>query len=170
MQGAGPWSARLKGKKVLVIHPFERSIRMQYEKNREKLFSNKPEQADILPEFELKTIKAVQTIAGERDDRFKDWFEALDWMKSECHKMDFDVAIIGCGAYGFNLAAEIKRMGKIVIHLGGVTQILFGIKGKRWENGGCGKEMNQYMNSYWVRPLEEEKPKGSNEVEGGCYW
>lgn len=143
---------------------------MQYEKNREKLFSNKPEQADILPEFELKTIKAVQTIAGERDDRFKDWFEALDWMKSECHKMDFDVAIIGCGAYGFNLAAEIKRMGKIVIHLGGVTQILFGIKGKRWENGGCGKEMNQYMNSYWVRPLEEEKPKGSNEVEGGCYW
>lgn len=170
VHGAGPWSAKLKGKKVLVIHPFERSIRMQYEENREKLFSNKPEQHEILPEFELKTIKAVQTIAGERDDRFKDWFEALGWMKSECHKMDFDVAIIGCGAYGLNLAAEIKRMGKTVIHLGGATQILFGIKGKRWEIGGYGKEMNQYMNSYWVRPLEEEKPKGSNEVEGGCYW
>lgn len=170
VQGAKPWSSFLEGKKVLVIHPFERSIRMQYEKNREKLFSNKPEQSDILPEFELKTIKAVQTIAGERDNRFKDWFEALDWMKSECHKIDFDVAIIGCGAYGFNLAAEIKRMGRTVIHLGGATQILFGIKGKRWETPECRIEMDQYMNSYWVRPLEEETPKGSKEIEEGCYW
>lgn len=170
VQGAKPWSSFLEGKKVLVIHPFERSIRMQYEINREKIFSNKPEQSEILPEFELKTIKAVQTIAGERDNRFKDWFEALDWMKSECHKNDFDVAIIGCGAYGFNLAAEIKRMGKTVIHLGGVTQILFGIKGKRWETPEYRKTMDRYMNPYWVRPLEEETPKLSNEIETGCYW
>lgn len=165
-----PWSALLKGKKVLVVHPFEQSIRSQYEKHREDIFSNRPEYRDILPEFELKTIKAVQTLGGAKDDRFRDWFEALDWMKAECHKVDFDVAIIGCGAYGFNLAAEIKRMGKTVIHLGGATQVLFGIKGKRWETSTYREEMEKYMNSYWVRPLEEEKIENSENIEEGCYW
>ena len=48
-------------------------------------------------------------------------------------KIDFDVAIIGCGAYGFPLAAKLKQAGKQAIHLAGATQLLFGIKGKRWE-------------------------------------
>lgn len=170
VQGARPWSAFLEGKKVLVIHPFEKSIRSQYEKHRKDIFSNRPEYRDILPEFELKTIKAVQTLGGTKDSRFKNWFEALDWMKEECRKIDFDVAVIGCGAYGFHLAAEIKRMGKTVIHLGGATQVLFGIRGKRWESPELKEEMEKYMNAHWVRPLEEEKPSNSNEIEGGCYW
>ena len=44
-------------------------------------------------------------------------------------KFDFDVALIGCGAYGFPLAAKLKTAGKQAIHLGGVLQALFGIKG-----------------------------------------
>lgn len=43
--------------KVLVIHPFEDTIKSQYQK-REKLFPG----TDILPEFELKTLKAVREI------------------------------------------------------------------------------------------------------------
>ncbi len=167
---AVPWSAQLKGKKVLVVHPFEQSIRNQYEKHREDIFSNRPDHHDILPEFELKTIKAVQTLAGTKDSRFKDWFEALGWMKEECRKVDFDVAVIGCGAYGFNLAAEIKRMGKTVIHLGGAKQVLLGIRATRWESTGHKEEMEKYMNSYWVRPLAEERLSNSKEVEEGCYW
>lgn len=88
---------------------------------------------DILPEFELKTLKAVQTLAGEKEDRFKTWFEALNYMYTEAMKIDFDIAIIGCGAYGMPLASMLKEAGKKAIHMGGVTQILFGIKGKRWE-------------------------------------
>jgi hypothetical protein len=122
-----PWTAALEGKKVLVIHPFEETIKNQYQK-KEKLYKNE----NILPNFELKTIKAVQTIAGEKSE-FKDWFEALESMKNQMNNIDYDVAIIGCGAYGFPLASHAKKMGKIGIHLGGVTQLLFGIKGKRWE-------------------------------------
>lgn len=81
-----------------------------------------------MPEFELKVLKAVQTLAGGQDDRFTDWFEALDYMYCEALKMEFDVAIIGCGAYGMPLAAKLKQAGKKAVHLGGVTQILFGIK------------------------------------------
>lgn len=155
-----PWSRMLKGKKVLVIHPFEKSILKQYTR-RGKLFSN----PDILPEFELKTLKAVQTIAGERDERFITWFDALDYMKNKMKEIDFEIAIIGCGAYGMPLAVEAKRMGKQAIHMGGATQLLFGIKGARWD-----KVMSSYYNEYWIRPSGSEQCQNQSVVEGGCYW
>lgn len=164
-----PWSAALKGKKVLVIHPFEESIRKQYETNRKHIFERIYDAEDILPEFELITLKAVQTLAGENDSRFATWFNALNWMINQCKQIDFDVAIIGCGAYGFPLAAEIKRMGKVAIHLGGATQILFGIIGTRWELE-YPEFYHNVVNEYWVRPQETEKITNANAVESACYW
>ena len=117
-----PWSRALEGKKILVVHPFAETIEQQYKK-RELLFDN-----NLLPEFELKIIKAVQSIAGINTE-FKDWFEALAWMEAEIDKEDYDICLIGAGAYGFPLAAHVKKMGKKAIHLGGATQLLFGIKG-----------------------------------------
>ena len=160
-----PWTKYLKGKKVLVVHPFVDSIRYQYENNRCKLFDD----PDVLPEFaELHTIKAVQTIADQEDSRFETWFDALQYMKDEISKIDFDIALIGCGAYGMCLAAHVKRMGKQAVHLAGWTQMLFGVYGERWI-----KDQPQYakfINENWIRPLESEKPKGADKVEGGCYW
>lgn len=159
---AEPWTAALAGKKVLVIHPFEESIRQQYEK-RELLFPG----TDVLPQFELRTLRAVQTIAGERDERFETWFDALEYMYEEALKIDFDVAILGCGAYGFPLAAKLKRAGKQAVHMGGVTQILFGIKGRRWvDNPRAGIAFNDA----WVYPKESETPKNCRVVENHCYW
>ena len=161
-----PWTAALSGKKVLVIHPFTTSIEKQYEKNRTKIFRDLQIE-DMLPKFELITLKAVQSM-GNSVVGFQDWFVALNYMVEECRKIDFDVALIGCGAYGFPLAAEIKRMGRIAIHLGGVTQLLFGIRGKRWDGyGGVYKKM---MNEYWVRPSVEEKIKDCDKIENACYW
>lgn len=157
-----PWTLSLKGKKVLVIHPFAESIKQQYGR-REFLF----EDENILPEFELYTLKAVQTIAGQKDDRFQTWFEALDYMEKEALKIDFDVALIGCGAYGYPLAARLKQAGKKAIHMGGVLQILFGIRGGRWEQDDM---VSKLYNDYWVRPLETERPKNFEVVENGCYW
>ena len=89
-------------------------------------------------------------------------------MITGCSKIEFDVAIIGCGAYGFPLAAEIKRMGKIAIHMGGATQLLFGIRGKRWDDWvGVYKKM---VNEYWVRPSEEEKISEGYKIENNFYW
>ncbi len=158
------WTLALEGKKVLVIHPFADTIQSQYKK-RELLFPGK----NILPEFELITQKAVQTLADNKDERFHDWFEALEFMYNEAMSVDFDVAILGCGAYGFPLAAKLKQAGKIAIHMGGATQLLFGIKGKRWEENP-GKLGVLMKNPAWVYPAETEKPKGFTKVEGGCYW
>lgn len=160
-----PWSAALQGKKVLVIHPFTETIQEQYKK-REMIFPG----TNILPKFELKTLKAVQTIAGEKDERFETWFDALEWMYQEALKIDFDVAIIGCGAYGFPLAAKLKQAGKQAIHLAGATQLLFGIKGKRWEENDAFAYVQKFFNDTWVYPSEADKPRQANKVEGGCYW
>ena len=166
-----PWTRALEGKKVLVIHPFASLIESQYADKRELLFQDKR----VLPNFELKTLQAVQSIGGESD--FNDWFEALDWMKTRMDATDYDIALIGCGAYGFPLAAHAKRMGKQSVHLGGALQLLFGIKGKRWENPNYGVPVFGVQNMYkrlfneaWVYPTENMQPKSADKVEGGCYW
>jgi hypothetical protein len=157
-----PWTKALEGKRVLVVHPFAETIKDQYKK-RDKLFENK-----ILPEFELINLKAVQS-HGNSTTEYSDWFSALNFMQNQISSIDFDICIIGAGAYGFPLAAHVKRMGKKSIHLGGVTQLLFGIKGKRWEDYVVYPYTNLY-NEHWVRPGEHEKPKNAQVVEGACYW
>lgn len=152
-----PWTKALEGKKVLVIHPFEDSIQVNY-KNRDKLFDNK----DILPTFELYTLKAVQSIAGTKT-KYEDWFSALDDMEQQMDQIDYDIALIGAGAYGLPLAVHAKRTGKKAIHLGGALQLLFGIKGKAWNKLGI-------YNEYWTSPLESERPEGFKQVEAGRYW
>lgn len=156
------WMPALEGKKVLVIHPFEDTIRKQHARL-DKLFAN-PEMA---PHYELRTIKAVQSIAGNQPEGFGDWFEALDWMKREIDKTDFDIAIIGCGAYGFPLAAYVKQIGKKAIHLGGATQYLYGIISSALENN---PKLSNLKNEYWVRPSKEETPHGIENVENSRYW
>lgn len=163
-----PWTMALSGKKVLVVHPFADSILQQYKK-RELLFAN----SNILPEFDLKVMHAVQSQA-DSEKRFRDWFEALQYQKDMIDTFDYDVCLLGCGAYGFPLAAHCKRRGKQAIHLGGVLQLLFGIIGKRWETEETYQKeypyLKTYYNEHWVRPSETERPKGSETVENGCYW
>ncbi|MCI8517704.1 MAG: hypothetical protein HFG75_12715 [Hungatella sp.] len=160
-----PWTEALEHKKVLVIHPFVNSIYRQYQR-RNELFPD----TKILPEFDLTVLKAVQTIAGEKDCRFQTWFEALNWMYEQSMKIDFDIAILGCGAYGFPLAAMLKREGRQVIHLGGATQLLFGIRGKRWDENPHEQEIRNFYNDSWIYPESSERPANAQMVEDGCYW
>ena len=88
-------------------------------------------------------------------------------MCNQIKKTEFDIAIIGCGAYGFPLAAFVKKLGKKAIHLGGATQILFGIKGKRWDNF---ETISKLYNQHWVYPDKSEYPDNYKMVGEGCYW
>ena len=167
-----PWTKALENKHVLVVHPFSEEIKYQYFTNRDKIHKNN----DLLPCFELETVKAVQSIGGNSE--FKSWFEALKCMEDEIDKHEYDVCLIGCGAYGLPLAAHVKRMGKQAIHMGGSLQLLFGIRGKRWETTEYGKDffedaVGKYptlMNEHWIRPNTSSFFKGAEKVEGGCYW
>ena len=152
-----PWSSKLEGKKVLIIHPFTETMDKQFNK-RELLFSG-----NILPKFEPIFLKAKQTSGLYNSN----WFECLYEMENMISMIDFDVAIIGCGGYGLPLASYIKNMGKQAIHMGGATQILFGIKGRRWDKHDI---ISKLYNEHWVRPDVTERPSNYLDIEWGCYW
>ena len=60
-------------------------------------------------------------------------------------------------------------MGKSAIYVGGVLQMYFGIYGMRWMRER--KDiMNLFMNQYWSRPMESERPEGYEKVEKSAYW
>ena len=157
------WTTALEGRKVLIVHPFIDTIEKQYEK-RELLFKNKK-----LPTFKsLCYVRTVQSNAGENENvDFDSWFEALEYMKKEIETKDFEVALIAGGAYGIPLAAHVKDMGKQAIHIASNLQILFGIRGKRWDDWS---EWAVHFNEHWCYPSESETPKRKDAVEGGSYW
>ncbi len=157
-----PWSKALAGKKVLVVHPFEDSIQSQYYTNRERLFKN----PDVLPLFQLTTVKAVQTVTYNTAS-YNNWEEASEYMKAEIRNKDFDIALIGAGGYGLILGAYIKSLGKKAVHMGGASQILFGIKGKRWEDR---ENFRTLFNEHWIYPNAGERPENAQLMEGGASW
>ena len=150
---AHPWSCALAGRRVLVVHPFAETIRSQYSMRREQLFTN----PRMLPGFELMTVGAPQTMCGQSGG-FACWDEALESLQEEVAAKSFDVAIVGCGAYGLPLAEFIKSsLGRAVIHLGGSTQILFGVSGGRWRQR---PESLALMNEHWRAPAESGTSSG----------
>lgn len=156
------WSKSLEGKKVLVIYPFVDTIKNQY-KNRENIWTG--EHSGKLPEFELITYKPVWSLGGCRPHN--SWKESLDFMKKEISEIDFDIALLGCSHYGIPLCGFIKNeMKKSAIYMGGEVQILFGIRGSRWDQWPI---VTQHHNQFWTRATEEI-PTGHDLMDGGCYW
>jgi len=156
------WTKFLKNKNVLAISPFTESIKSQY-KRRNLVWEN-----NLLPEFNLVTIyhPPSKAIDGEKNP-YSTWREMVLDIKEKMTNINFDIALIGTGASSLPLASHAKTLGKQAIHLGGPLQILFGIKGGRWDSN---KIIASYFNEYWIRPTENEIPKDYRQIENGCYW
>ena len=155
------WIRALAGKKVLVINSFTESIEYQY-KRKDKIAKSKEYE---LPDFELITYKTYVTQVGERPGGFTNSFQVLDKMVNDIRKIRFDVALIGAGCYGFPIAVEIKRMGKIALETCSRTPLFFGVYGERDVRHG----LKDHMTDAWIRPMEEP-PQKYKEIENGCYW
>lgn len=93
------------------------------------------------------------------------WEQAIDYVLKSYYEEPFQLAIIGCGALGMIIGAELKKLGVQVIIMGGATQILFGIRGKRWETHSI---ISTFFNDAWVYPMN--KPLNANLIENACYW
>jgi hypothetical protein len=155
------WTQYLKDKKVLVIHPFKHSLEAQFENS-----ANLWNEDDILPSFSLKIIQPPFAPSLIEPNNAS-WFESLSSLKEQMSNTDFDIALIGAGAYSLPLAVHAKKLGKHGIHLGGALQIYFGIFGNRWENNPI---INALKNEFWIKPLPEDTPKNNSKIENGCYW
>jgi hypothetical protein len=165
------WTNCLKGKKVCVVTSFAKTARKQLEK-RELLWKDVD---TLLPSTTLWSFvptgyapSLAQGRASWSDfDDITCWSDAVDYCVKEVMKNDPDIVLLGCGGLAMVIGAELKRRGKKCMVLGGAIQVLFGIKGGRWEKHDV---IGKLWNEHWVWPSEEETPAGSSEVEGGCYW
>jgi hypothetical protein len=154
------WTNYLKDKKVLVITSHSHTVESQYPK-----LSQIWNQTLFKDNFKLTLLKAP--FQPQFEQFHNSWLETLNWLKTCVNQANFDVLIVGAGAYGLPLAVEAKKKGKVGIHIGGAIQLLFGIKGKRWDNR---EDFIKLTNNHWVRPLPEDIPKNKEFIEGGCYW
>ena len=154
------WSKILYNKKVLVISPFTDTITEQYKK-KDLIWNN-----NILPKFHLITLKFPLS-HGLLNTGYESFLDLLNNYKDKIKEINFDIALIGCGGYSLLLCQYIKLLNKSAFHLGGALQILFGIKGGRWDNH---EVISNFFNKYWVRPNKNETPKNKNIIEDSAYW
>ena len=166
------WTAAIPSNtKVLIISPFSSSIERQIP-NLDKIWAARPGLWN--PTIQFKTIKfplsygtQSQEIQKEMTDRWSDSLGLLAWVKEQMDSIDYDIVMIGAGIYSLPLMAFAKQRGKKAIHLGGSTQLFFGIRGGRWDTMA---EFQPLFNEHWIRPALDERPVNYASVEKGCYW
>jgi hypothetical protein len=160
-----PWLADLAHLRWLVVHPFEKTIWAQlphlaklgvFPASSESALRQRATDTRCLPPPQFSYMVPP---------RHRDWFHALEEMKKamEDQRDHFDIALIGAGAWSLPLAAHAKAIGKKGLHLGGGLQLLFGIKGGRFEKWIP-------HNEHWIRPLPEDRPENCHLMENGAYW
>lgn len=154
------WMEALEGKRVLIVHPFTETIRNQY-RRKDLIYPN-----GMLPSFDLVTVPSVW-YNGDGNPDYATWFDALDYLEQQVDCEEYDIALLGCGPFGVPLTAHIKQQGKQAIYIGGALQILFGIRGNRWDGI---PEVARLYNEYWVRPGDDNKPKSTKDLDDNCYW
>ena len=153
------WHYFLKDKKVLCISPFSKSIQKNI-KNYNFIWNN----AHI---GQLYTIQTSYPEILEGKNPIS-WKIKLQNVVDEINKVDFDVATIGYGGFSLIIGEYIRSLGKTSIHLGGANQILYGIKGKRWDKNF--EKYSWYGGNHWIRPAKNEVPEFSKMIEDGAYW
>jgi hypothetical protein len=162
-----PWSHYLYGKKVLIVNPFVDSFQKQIQNNF-KMFKDDNKYI-FHKDQQFVFYKSYVTSAGNH--LHSNWIETFNIMKEDISKLDFDIALLGCGGYGLPLCNFIhKEMGKSTIYIGGGLQLLFGVMGKRWENLDFWKKLIQENDCKFIRPQGDEILKNNKRIEGGCFW
>ena len=166
------WTARIPADAgVAVVSPFAKTIAAQYERRDAVWSSGSPWST---PAPTLHVVRAgyspVLTSAATVNawpSSITDWSSAVSSVVEQVAASGAKLAIIGCGALSLPIAASLKQRGISAIHLGGATQILFGVKGQRWARHDV---ISKFFNDAWVSPAEDECPTNATAVEGGCYW
>ena len=167
LENIKPWTQHLLGKKVLIVNPFVKSFKKQL-KEGFQIFKD-PEKKLFMDNQDFVFYKSYNTAAG--NSIHKDWEETYDIMCKDISKLDFDIALLGCGGYGLPLCNFIyKEMNKSAIYVGGGLQLLFGVMGKRWDDIQMWMDIIKENDSKFIRPSINEQLPNKQRIEGGCYW
>lgn len=166
------WSLALPAR-VAVVSPFATSIASQWAK-RADVWRGKPMWNDATELIPVRCGYSPMTTNNDEPNAWhtitpgvSTWRAAVRAMVEAVVESKATVALLGCGALSLPIGAELKRRGISAIHMGGATQILFGIKGRRWATHDV---ISTFFNEAWVSPSPDEIPTRAASVEGGCYW
>ena len=148
-------------KKICIISYFANEMAIQY-KNIDKIFNHTD-----LTNLDIKFVESWNTIKGNTPH--KNWSQTFEKLKKKvlstsANNTDSNIYFVSCGCYGLPLCNYLKSKGKNSIYVGGLLQLLFGLKGKRWDNR---LDMNKYYNEHWKYPTK--KPTNCENVENWCY-
>jgi len=152
----------LAGLRWLVVSSFSKTMKHQASRLVE-IHRGKPWAERLHNQGGRIEFLACPTFASLAPSPYRNWSEGLNLLTEAAGRLDFDVALVGAGAWSLPLLSNLKKMGKKGIHLGGEIQLVFGIKGRRWDYEGI-------YNEAWVRPDPLETPAGFMKKENGCYW
>ena len=162
------WSAALAGKKVAVVTSFAVTAQGQIGK---RLWD--AQESLLPPTTEWSFIRSgyCPSVAGAAPcgwpEGINSWQAAVEHLVDAVRFTGASVALIGCGGIGMLVAARLRRIGVSAIVMGGAVQVLFGIRGRRWQTHPV---IGDFWTYDWVAPSEEETPDAARSIEGGCYW
>jgi hypothetical protein len=158
------------GKKLLFISPFADLLKFRANKETFEQVWYKIQKKWFYPscisslEIPYSYVNSFQTHSS-----FNSSIDLFDSICSKISKIDFDVAFIGAGALGLPIASYIKNQGKIGISLGGHLQVLFGVRGSRWDRDA--NWTSNYMNEFWIEMPEKYHPANKSILtDNGAYW
>uniref|UniRef100_A0A6C0D960 Uncharacterized protein n=1 Tax=viral metagenome TaxID=1070528 RepID=A0A6C0D960_9ZZZZ len=164
------WTQYLEGKRVAIVNAFADICETQtymskavWPHDTESLL---PSNTTWIPINTFYSPRLANGIA-QWPDNIHSWSDAVDFTVERVVQERCDVAIIGCGGMGMIIGHELKKRGLQCIVMGGATQILFGIRGRRWDTH---ETISKFFNDAWVVPPNSCKPRNAKLVENGCYW
>ena len=162
---SNPWSSALEGRRVSVVSSFADTMRGQIGRD---IWEDKK----VLPETTWSFVRSyycpsIACGSCEWPSGVVCWKTAVDYLEREVLATQPEIVLIGCGGLAMPLALRLKRKGIIALVLGGAIQILFGIKGLRWESHS---EISEFFNDSWVFPSDDEIPGAAEKIERACYW
>ena len=124
------WTRVFYERTVLVIHPFVNTLTCQLQ--RQSRVHSCPHILPLSTKFKLVPMAVALGLTphGSFNETLHATFDQIDAAG------EFDIAIIGAGAYSMPIAQYVKEAKlRVAVVLGGASQLLFGIKGSRWEKG-----------------------------------
>jgi hypothetical protein len=164
------WTRALEGQRVCVVSSFVETMDQQlaiagsiWQEDRDTLLPQ-----GITWSF-VRSYYSPALAQGrcEWPEGIKSWSDAVEDLEKQVLATGAKIVLVGCGGLAMPLAHRLKKKGIVAIVLGGAIQVLFGIKGKRWETHDS---ISKFWNAAWVWPSSNETPVGAVKVEGGCYW
>lgn len=163
------WTRFLQFRRVAIVSAFAKTAMQQLEK-RKDIWGERA--VSLLPEATYIPIQTgyAPVLANGRagwPGNPDSWQGAVEDIVQRVLESNAEIVLIGCGGLGMILGHRLKETGKVCIVMGGAIQVLFGIKGNRWQNHPI---ISRFWNDAWVYPSEDETPAGSSSIENGCYW